>query len=114
MRKVINSFKFEYSFLSNFYNRGFINPLTGVVWPTVEHFFQAYKTNDEQQREKIRNAKTPAAAKRMGRSVRLRAGWHRYRLIAMRRALRYKFTQNADLREKLLATGDAFLVEGSD
>ncbi len=40
-------------------------------------------------------------------------GWSRTKFDRMRGVLRAKFTQHADLRELLLSTGDARLVEGA-
>jgi hypothetical protein len=52
-------------------------------------------------------------AARMGRdrSKPLRADWERVKDEVMRRAVLAKFTQHAELRDILLATGDALLVE---
>jgi N-glycosidase YbiA len=55
-------------------------------------------------------------AARMGRerSRPLRRDWEAVKERVMRDALRAKFTQNTDLRDALLATGDAKLVEHTD
>ena len=45
------------------------------------------------------------------RSRPLRADWESVKDAVMRDALRAKFTQHPDLREKLLSTGDALLIE---
>ena len=106
----IDKFNGEYAFLSNFYT----SPIQhkGIVYPTVEHMFQAMKTLDETERIKIANAETPGSAKRMGRSVALRGDWEDVKIDIMRTALALKFT-TPGLKEKLLATGDAELVEGN-
>ena len=36
-------------------------------WPTTEHYFQAQKFKDAGLRERVRKAKTPMLAARMGR-----------------------------------------------
>ena len=87
--------------------------LDGLIWPTSEHYFQAQKFAGTEFAEEIRRAKSPMIAARMGRdrSKPLRADWERAKDEVMRRAVRAKFTQHARLREILLATGDALIVE---
>ncbi|HEX8283472.1 MAG TPA: NADAR family protein [Pyrinomonadaceae bacterium] len=87
--------------------------LDGKVWPTSEHYFQAQKFAGTEFEEAIRLVKSPMIAARMGRdrSKPLRADWERVKDEVMRRAVLAKFTQHAELRDILLATGDALLVE---
>lgn len=107
---MINQFEGEYAFLSNFYPSPFSHD--GIEYPTVEHFFQGAKTLDIKERKAIAAAETPGLAKRMGRSVQLRADWEKVKAYYMELGLRLKFT-NKDLAEKLLATGDEELIEGN-
>src|SRR6185369_12364800 len=89
----ITLFKGPYSFLSNF----FPSPVKfqGNGWatlvPTVEHAYQASKTLDLKQQAKIAGAKTPALAKKLGRSCLLRLDWESVRLLTMDKYLRMKF-----------------------
>lgn len=69
---IIDFFHGEYYFLSNFYRAEFTD-ITGVTWPSVEHYYQAMKTEDNIERNKIRKASGPSEAKRMGRNIELRA-----------------------------------------
>lgn len=87
--------------------------LDGKRWPTSEHYFQAHKFEDAGLREKVRKAKTPMIAARLGRdrSSPLRRDWESVKVDVMRRAVRAKFEQHEDLRELLLSTGDSKLVE---
>jgi ribA/ribD-fused uncharacterized protein len=87
--------------------------LDGKVWPTSEHYFQAQKFAGTEFEEGLRRVKSPMIAARMGRdrSKPLRADWERVKDEVMRRAVLAKFTQHAELRDILLATGDAVLVE---
>jgi ribA/ribD-fused uncharacterized protein len=103
----------EYGCFSNFAH--YPIRLNGCAWPTVEHFFQAQKFPDTDYEEAIRQAKSPAKAKAMGRSrkYRLRRDWEAVKDGVMRQAVQAKFTQHDDLRAVLLATGDALLVEDS-
>ncbi len=107
---MITKFENEYSFLSNFYP----SPITyqGITFPTVEHFFQAMKTLNPAEFIEIKDASTPGKAKRLGRKVTLRPDWENVKVSIMKVALHLKF-DNMELREKLLATGDEYLVEGN-
>jgi ribA/ribD-fused uncharacterized protein len=98
-------------FLSNFYPAPFM--LDGKQWPTSEHYFQAQKFAGTSHEEAIRLTPSPMVAARMGRSRKhpLRPDWERVKDDVMREALWAKFSQNVDLAEKLLATGDTRLIE---
>ena len=108
---MINSFEGKYAFLSNFYE----SPIAEdrIIYPTVEHYFQAQKTLDINERKKIAAADTPGKAKRLGRSVTLRPDWEEIKLGVMEHAVREKFTTHSILRVMLVGTGDEELVEGN-
>jgi len=106
----IDRFEDEYAFLSNFYPSLIL--VDGLLFPTVEHAFQAAKTRFMEEKVDIRDALTPAKAKRLGRKCCLRADWQSVKREVMLDCLRLKFNIT-DLRDKLLATGDATLVEGN-
>lgn len=98
-------------FLSNFFPAEV--EYGGVVYPTVEHAFQAAKTDIEDEREEIRTASTPGEAKRLGRKVTLRADWEKVKESVMEDLVRQKFTRHRPLAAELLDTGDAQLIEGN-
>lgn len=100
-----------YGELSNF--APFPIKLGGKKWPTSEHYFQAQKFAGTSHEEDIRRAKKPRLAAEMGRDRKrpLRRDWESVKERVMLDALRAKFTQHADLRELLLGTDDARLVE---
>jgi N-glycosidase YbiA len=102
-----------YGIFSNFSPHGFT--LDGKYWPTSEHYFQAQKFAGLPDEEEIRLAPTPMKAADRGRERKrpLRADWETVKEDVMRRALRAKFTTHAALRETLLSTGDACLVENA-
>jgi len=98
-------------FLSNFFESPFT--VDGKTYSTVEHYFQSQKFLDPEIQERIRNAKSPVLAKKLGRKFTLREDWNSFRNRVMAEALKHKFEQNDSLREKLINTGDAILVENS-
>jgi ribA/ribD-fused uncharacterized protein len=116
---VIDRFRGKYRFLSNFYicsievqedipNHGAVN----IVYPSVEHAFQAAKSFALWYRLAVREADSPGDAKRMGKEIRLRPGWENIKVTIMLELLHKKFS-HPDLREKLLQTGYAELIEGN-
>lgn len=107
---IIDNFNGEFAFLSNFYPSTFMH--YGIVYPTNEHFFQAMKTTDLKEKLAIADAPTPGIAKRLGRTVNLRPDWELIKDDMMRLGLVLKF-KKPNLRKKLLATGDAELIEGN-
>src|SRR5262245_28354201 len=101
----------EYDCFSNFSPHPI--QLQGKTWPTSEHYFQAQKFAGAPDEEEIRQSKSPMIAARMGRDRKrpLRQDWESVKDSIMHEAVLAKFTQHADLREILLATGDATIVE---
>lgn len=112
-KKVINFYgtKDEYGCFSNFSRHRIF--LKDKYWQTTEHYFQAQKFAGTEHEEKVRLAPTPMKAASMGRSRKrpLRKDWEKVKDDIMLEALRTKFTQRIELKEILLNTGDAILVE---
>jgi N-glycosidase YbiA len=90
--------------------------LDGKLWPTSEHYFQAQKFADEQHRNEIRKTSSPMQAARMGRDrkKKLRRDWESVKDDVMHKAVLAKFSQHDSLRELLLSTGTATLVEHTE
>lgn len=111
--ETIREFKGEYRYLSNFWPCRV--ELDGLQYDSVEHAYQAAKTTDPAERRLIRNAVTPAAAKKLGRHViKLREDWtDEVKLDVMHGLLLQKFAKEP-LRTLLLNTGEADLVEGNN
>ena len=109
MTEPIKGFFGDNAFLSNFYKHEEIE-WEGKKAKTVEHLFQAFKTNSIQERRKVLEAETPGEAKRLGRKVTMRLDWEEAKIGVMRNLLFMKF-QIPRLQKKLLATGDAYLEE---
>lgn len=108
-QSVVGPFRGEYAFLSNFHPAPV--EFEGILYPTVEHAYQAAKTLNREERQRIANLPTPGAAKRAGKQVQLRPDWEDVKIDVMTRLVRRKFTCYPDLAEKLLATGDLPIVE---
>ncbi len=113
MDEVINFYSVndEYGEFSNF--AAYPIKLKGKVWPTSEHYFQAMKFESENDQSEIRKTKSPMEAARKGRDRKrkLRRDWESVKDNVMREAVMQKFTQHPDLKEILLSTGTAKLIE---
>jgi ribA/ribD-fused uncharacterized protein len=111
--RVINFYSTagEYGCFSNFSKHAV--HLKGERWPTTEHYFQAQKFAGTEHEGEVRKCKTAREAANLGRSRKLplRRDWEGVKDAVMREALRAKFTQHEELKEVLLGTGDAKLVE---
>ena len=118
----------QFGFLSHFHPSPIV--LDGEFWPTVEHYYQAQKSDDPHYKAAIRAAERPGKAKRLAappelprrfsqsswfrkNNVAPRADWHTVKLDNMRRADSAKFAQNPELAALLLATAYAELIEDS-
>lgn len=107
---TIDSFSGGWRFLSNFAPAKV--EFEGEVYPTTEHAYQAAKTLDPEQRRKIREATSPAEARRAGRDLTLRPDWEEVKVPIMEVLLRGKFA-SPYMRTKLRSTGRATLIEGN-
>ncbi|CAG9333510.1 unnamed protein product [Blepharisma stoltei] len=104
--------KQEDVYLGNFYHSPIL--INGVTYSTVEHFYQSQKFDDPEIQERIRNAQTPKIASRLAHELTNDSReWSHLKESVMRTGIFAKFTQHQDLKEKLLATGTAKLVEDS-
>ncbi len=111
MTEPIDHFVGEYDFLSNFYPSDVW--LDGECYRTVEHAYQAAKTLDPAARKRIQIRQRPGDAKRLGQSVEMRPDWDDVKRDVMGMLLRQKFSPAMGLDDRLLATGDAELIEGN-
>ena len=108
-REPIVSFRDEYQFLSNFYSCKVT--YDGYTYLNSEAAFQAQK--DLTRRNEFTSLSGPSS-KRLGKRVNLRKDWEDVKLKIMEEIVKCKFDQNPDLKEKLIDTGDAILIEGND
>lgn len=112
MTKVIDSFKGEYDWLSNFFSQPIL--YRNLRWLSAEHAYQAMKTAKVSEQEQIRlGAPTPAIAKRMGQRVTMRPSWDQRKLPFMKSIVDHKFAFGFLAAQKLVNTEDAILIDGN-
>lgn len=90
----------------------------GVIFNCAEQFMMASKAmimNDEETRKMIMATADPREMKRLGRIVRNydEKVWHDFRWSVVLTGNYLKFSQNPELKDFLLSTGDKVLVEAS-
>lgn len=112
----MNTIKFyrvndDYGCFSNFSKHSF--NLDDETWLTAEHYFQSRKFLDENIKGKIRAVASPIDAALLGRNrnYTLVQNWESIKDDVMRVAVFEKFSQNDDIKEILLSTGDAIIIE---
>ena len=105
-----------YGFLSNFDRTPF--EVDGIIYATNEHYYQSEKVSDSFIGNYIALAPHARIAMVLGREFQrnkylkkyMKPNWDMIKQEVMMKGLRAKFS-NPELREKLLATGDAILFE---
>lgn len=107
---VISEFKGEYAFLSNFYKRPVV--YEGITYGSTEAAYQAQKCSTDGQKLEFTKL-TPSQSKQRAKIIAVRDGFYEDNMQIMYDLNMYKFTTYADLKEKLLATGDKLLIEGN-
>lgn len=106
--KIIDRFDGQYRFLSNFYEAPLL--FRGLVFENAEAAFHSQKCP---QRAKEFQGLNASQSKRLGRQVEMRPDWDKVRDQVMYEVVSEKFSQNSKIRERLIATGEAMLVEGN-
>jgi ribA/ribD-fused uncharacterized protein len=118
----------EFGFLSHFHPSPIM--LDGEVWPTVEHYYQTQKSLDPRYQRAIRACETPGQAKQLAADPHPtlkraskswfkamnrppRPDWMEIKRDVMRKADTAKYAQYPDLAERLLACGEAEIIEDS-
>lgn len=113
MSEKINFYKLAdpYGDFSNFSK----HPITlkNLTWKTTEHYFQAQKFAGTEYEEQVRLTPGPRAAAEMGRrrDLPLRADWESVKESVMKDALLAKIAQYPEIKNLLLSTGDAEIIE---
>ena len=109
---------FYTNYMSNWNICKFIDPISGVSFDNTEQAFMWYKADffkDIETRTKLEKQITPMEAKHLGREVKNYndAAWECVRYGYMVYVNYLKYTQNDDLKQKLLSTNNKILVEAS-
>jgi len=116
MNKVINfySAQAEYGGFSNFSHHRV--KVGNKIYKTSEHYFQSQKYAGTKHETDVINAKNAGKAAAIGRdrSRPLRRDWESVKDNVMRTVILAKFSQHIDLKEMLLGTGNANLVEHTE
>ncbi|MDP2676169.1 MAG: NADAR family protein [bacterium] len=107
-------YEYEWYIFSNF--ASFEVRWCGEIWKTSEHAYQATKFEDEEIRNKIKNARSAHDAYKLATVVhkdKVRGYWSLIKLGVMEEIVRAKLSQYYYIQKKLLETGDRIIVEDS-
>lgn len=107
--KSKGAFRGEKYFLSNMYNCSV--EYQGVTYSSSELAFQVQKCADEAERQHLIELDNPFEVKKAAYKVKKREDWQEVKVGIMRDIVTAKFTQNPDLAQKLLETGNELLQE---
>lgn len=106
---MIKSFHGEYRFLSNFWPCNI--KYEGIFYKSTENAYQASKSIIYEERLNIASC-SPAAAKKIGKNLKIREDWEDVKLKIMYELIHLKFLDE-HLRYLLLKTKDEELYEGN-
>lgn len=101
-----------YGAFSNLYRRAIV--FEDQVFKTSEHAYQAGKARKPEVKAWLMAAPSPALLAMAAHGLYywdIAPGWSRTKFDRMRAVLEAKFSQHEDLRDLLLSTGDAKLIE---
>mgnify|MGYP000572029965 CR=1 FL=1 len=89
--------------------------LEGETWASAEHYFQAQMVANPSIVGKIKSAKTPEFAFKLGSPWyrRKHKNWKALRRVMMSRALYTKVQMYPAIQEELVSTGDQLIIEAS-
>ena len=104
----------ENGYLSNWYLCDF--EIDGIKYSSLEQYMMYQKARyfrDENTMDRILETDDPHEIKELGRQVANfdSTYWNGIRQLVVYRGLLAKFSQNEELKEKLIGTGDAILAE---
>ena len=107
----ITKFRGKFFFLSNFYECDI--EYNGILYPSVEHAYQAQKTLNDDTRYTVSQLPSASDAKHFSKTIKIRDDWDNVKLIIMKDLLFIKF-QHDDLKKQLLETDGCDLIESND
>lgn len=101
----------ELGYLANYSSHGFYK--NDIYYKTVEHYYQSEKFDDIEIKNRIINCDTPKEASNIGRDRSLKRidNFKEIKNSVMYDGLYLKFSQNKDIRSKLIETGDKLIRE---
>jgi predicted NAD-dependent protein-ADP-ribosyltransferase YbiA (DUF1768 family) len=100
---MITAFQGEHRWLSNFWPAQV--ELDKVIYPSVEHAYQAAKSIDDKGQREPFQWGTAGDAKRRGRKLKVRRGWDGMKVQIMQDLIRQKFAPGTALA--------VYIVEGN-
>jgi ribA/ribD-fused uncharacterized protein len=107
----IKEFRYQYNFLSNFSRDPVLYKET--LFMTSEHAYQWAKCENDTDRLMVLSRSNPTDAKSYGHKIKCDIKkWDSNKVNIMEEILRCKFSDET-LKQKLLDTGDAELIEGN-
>lgn len=114
--EIISGFFDEYRFLSNFYPSPFVCNYVPYFYDehefkTNEHFYQAMKMKQEKDFIRIIETSNVYKVKKLGNILSIRDNWTQIKQNVMYYGLQQKFSQNEDLKQKLIDTYPKLLIE---
>jgi len=124
--EVIDNFKvYPYTCFSNFSNHVVVLPMPlfdnkVISFKTGEHAFQTFKCYDKNDASWVASAPTPGIAKKRasrngegGLKIKLRPDWDAVSKDVMDAVVYSKVLLHFDVREILINTGNAIIIEGN-
>lgn len=89
--------------------------LDGLVWPTVEHYYQAMKFQNLDYKEKIRLSNTPNQAHKLGNAwfKKKVSNWKNIERTVMNRGMYIKAKTYLAVQNKLIESGTKQIAESS-
>ncbi|KAG4444507.1 hypothetical protein IFR05_000098 [Cadophora sp. M221] len=115
---IFSSVTGEYGCFSNFKQKPFVDG-SGRTFKSAEHYYHCGKAilmEDWTSEKKILEAKSPSAAKALGREISPfdQEKYASRHMDIMCDALFFKFSSEPEFKSKLLNTGNSMIVEGRD
>lgn|GEM_PF-1370420 len=108
--ECIDQFKGKYRFLSNKFEVPVL--MYDLKYGSADAAFHAGKHWRKEDQEKIAGC-APGRAAQQSKKLDIRSDWRQVKDAVMLEVVRQKFLQNMELKLKLLATGDAEIINGN-
>lgn len=104
-------FRGDYYFLSNMYPASFV--YRDFYFPSVEHAYVFMKCAYPEDCVEVLMTDSPFDVKKLGKTVRLKENWDSMKVAIMFEILKEKFSQNQNLRRRLLMIEDDIIEENT-